>query len=126
VRAAQLAESVLDEALETASEMTMNAFGYHDIPDAKAKCVRDMGFVLRHSIAAMLHDDPAILESRLLSWLTPVLHSRKFPGGGLSIQSAYNILRQEVLARLDPVSQELLGPYLDLAVAHLTGSGKES
>lgn len=123
VAAARAAEACQEAAVAEAANAVVKAFGYESIPGGREKCRRDLTIVYRYCLFAMLCDDPGFLNSKLLAWLGPLLHSRAFPGGRDSIRAAYSILRQEALARIDRQSADLLEPYFDLVIGALCDQG---
>ncbi len=119
IEAAQAAESVQEEAIAQASSVVLKAFGYNTIEDSEAKCLRDMSIVYRYCVFAMLSNDFDFLEEKLLAWLSPLLHSRGFPGKGDSIRAAYTVLSQEALTRLPGEARDLMEPYWSVVLRHL-------
>jgi hypothetical protein len=118
--AARECEAALPQIVEQAAAITLKAFRYsHHSDDAPEKCRRDLSIVLRYCIFSMLTQDEGVLRAQLLAWLAPVLHSRGFPEGEISIRSAYSILRQEAMARVSPESADMIEPYLEIVVATL-------
>lgn len=122
--AARECEAALPAIVEQAAAITLKAYHYsRHSEDAPQKCRRDLSIVLRYCIFSMLVDDEDVLRAQLLAWLAPVLHSRGFPEGEVSIRSAYSILRQEAMARVSSGSADMLEPYLEIVVGAL-GSSK--
>lgn len=115
---------------------------HHDY--ANAKCPRDVRYVVAYCAAAMVADDMAWLESKLLIWLKTILQAFEFParkpeaGGALfgdatlearlkelpqktqSIYHCYYRLRQEMQKELDPAHYTLIEPYLTRSLDVLT------
>ncbi len=77
------------------------------------KCSRDVGYVYRYAVFAMMCDSVALLEDKLLWWLRTILHAQGFPESRDSILLTYSGLRKEVQRKLPAQAAELLDPYFE-------------
>lgn len=120
IAAARAAEAVQKEVLTATIEPIFRKYDFQSgrANYGPAKCYRDVGYVYSYCVFAMLCDDMAMLNDKLLLWLRTILQSLAFPGGtkGLeSIHATYSLLRKEMNRRVPPESAALLDPFFKAA-----------
>ncbi|NJK60918.1 MAG: phycocyanin [Oscillatoriales cyanobacterium SM2_1_8] len=83
----------------------------------QARCVYDLSEMLRAIANAILHDSPQEFCDRTLDWFTTVI---KGYSKTTQCASAYGKLQKAIDKLLPPDCANLVKPYTDLCVEHLT------
>jgi hypothetical protein len=119
VRAARVAQEHEPAIIKTTVDVILKKFDFSKAASYQGKCYRDVGLVYQYCVFAMLCDDMALLENKLLHWLRTILQSQSFPEGKESIRSTYALLLKESERRIPPQDFRLLEPYLARAASIL-------
>lgn len=112
-------EKVEEAALRSAIEQLQGQYPdfarYHD--QAWARHYRDLQLVLRAAAVAMVLDDPAEMEDRLLFWLRTMFAANQYTPE--FVRDSVNRLRESLDERLDAETAGRIQPYLKRAEAVL-------
>lgn len=113
IRAMRSAQRVEDEVVKSTVDPVLKKFDFQTGRGGygSAKCYRDVGTVYRYCVYAMVCDDLALLNDKLLYWLRTILQSLSFPGYNDSIAATYTLLRREMNRRLPAEDAALLDPF---------------
>ncbi len=109
-------EPVLRAVIEEMQGRYPNFSRYHD--QAWARHYRDMQLVLRAAASAMIVNDPADLDDRLLYWLRTMFAANNYTPE--FVETCFARLRDIIRERLEGPSADQLMPYLDRAVRVLS------
>lgn len=90
---------------------------------AREKCSRDVTYVLRYCVLAMLRNDTQMLTDKLLYWLRTILQSFEFSE---VIDTTYRGLIDYGKEHLSRDSYRLLAPYLGLTHKILTSEREKN
>lgn len=107
----QVAESLIVQqvyARMRAKDPSLFSYGNDDV---SAKWKRDTIRVLRYSAIAMLLNDPATLQERLLFWMQTIM---KAFGAQRSCETTYEVMQEVVTSLLTPEQAALFCPVLML------------
>lgn len=112
----RIEEAALRAVIEEMQGRYPNFARYHD--QAWARQFRDMQLVLRAAASAMILDDPAEMDDRLLFWLRTMFAANNYTPD--FVRDCFSRLRDVVRERLESASADRLTPYLDRAVRVLS------
>ncbi|MGI0487617.1 phycobilisome protein [Pantanalinema rosaneae CENA516] len=107
----QAAEAVIVQQVYTRLQALDPTMFQVQQDDLSAKWKRDTIRVLRYSAIAMLLDDPATLQERLLFWFQSIM---KAFGAQRSCHLTYATMQEVVKQYLSPVQASLFCPILEM------------
>lgn len=111
----QREEALLRSVLDELQSQYPNFSRYHD--QAWARQFRDTQLVLRSVVQAMVWDDPAQAEDRVLFWLRTMFAAYNYTPG--FVRDCFSLLRDRLRAEVPPESYELLEAGLERSIAIL-------
>jgi hypothetical protein len=105
----QKEESIVRDVVAEMQNRFADFSKHHD--QAWARLFRDTQLVLRADVQAMISDDMAQLDDRILYWMRTM-----FAANNLTppfVRDCFSLLRDQIRAHLGDEDYELLRPYLD-------------
>jgi hypothetical protein len=105
----QKEESIIREVVGEMQKRYTDFAKYHD--QAWARIYRDAQLVLRADVHAMICDDVARLDDRILYWMRTMFAANSFTPN--FVRDCFSLLRERAQSQLAGEDFELLKPYLD-------------